>query len=318
MKKLITIILTVLILMTLVGCGNSTETPQAETDVTFSGEKPLDILCSSYLIYDWSKNIFDPDDYSISIDLLADPETDIHNFIPSEEDLLRIGDCDLFICFGGQADRWVNAINMEETRILKLIETAGTPEDDTDPWVSITNVEGFINVIIQRVSEITEAEYKYSADEYLQKLQALDGVFQDELTPYVDKTILLADKNPFSYMFAEYGLSCCSAFSRCLETGSEADTVALANMFSDSDMQHVLALKDSDFVIAKNVIERSTKPLATALTIDAMHVTSFSKDYLEMMNDNLNVLLRYFDSEYKQNFDEEYLETFDDLAAARS
>ncbi len=89
----------------------------------------LKIVCTIFPEYDWVKQIMGDKAADADITYLLGSGTDMHNYQPNADDMIRISDCDLLIYAGGESDKWVddalgNALN-KNMQTISLIEAVG-------------------------------------------------------------------------------------------------------------------------------------------------------------------------------------------------
>ena len=92
MKRLSVIILALCLLL----CGCNAE-PEPVYD-----ESKLQIVCTSFPAYDFVREIVGD---NVELTLLIKPGSEVHSYEPTPKDMIRIRQCDLFICNGGAVGR---------------------------------------------------------------------------------------------------------------------------------------------------------------------------------------------------------------------
>lgn len=70
----------------------------------------IQILCTSFPLYDWTRQITAGCEEHIEVLLLMDQGTDPHNYQPTTEDIVRISEADIIVCVGGESDRWMEDV----------------------------------------------------------------------------------------------------------------------------------------------------------------------------------------------------------------
>ncbi len=113
--------------VTLLG-GCSSQTPK-DKEQQQEGENQLQIICTSFPQYDWTREILGEKIDEISLKLLFDNGEDLHNFQPSTQDIAEISKSDLFVYIGGESDAWVEDVLSEaknkDLLSLSLMDTLG-------------------------------------------------------------------------------------------------------------------------------------------------------------------------------------------------
>jgi zinc transport system substrate-binding protein len=322
MKKIIaTLLLMALMLFTFAGCGGQGKEAAGTEDTEKDGK--LSVVTTTFAPYDFAREIAGD---KASIDMLLPPGAESHSFEPTPQDIIDIQNCDVFIYVGGESDDWVDGIlesvDTEDMKIITLMdcvevveevvvegmedeeEEEGAGEDgeeevelDEHVWTSPKNAK----LIVQKISDAfcaedpaNEATYKENTEDYLTKLDDLDGKFQAVVDESARTTIVFGDRFPFRYFADAYGLDYFAAFPGCsTETEASAATVAfLIDKINEEGIPVVLHIELSSDKMA-NAISESTG--AKVLLLHAVH--NVSKDdfengegYLSLMTKNVDVM----------------------------
>lgn len=86
-----------------------------------STNQDISIICTTFPLYDWVKNIVGEND-SVKLDLLVDSGVDVHSYNPTPKDIVDVSKCDLFIYSGGISENWVKDIlNQTGNKSLKVV-----------------------------------------------------------------------------------------------------------------------------------------------------------------------------------------------------
>ena len=277
----------------------------------------LHIVATIMPEYDWVMNVLGENPGNAEVTLLLESGADLHSYQPSAADIMKIADCDVFICVGGESDKWTEDALKEsrnpELAVIRLLEIDGagvreeeTPEGaeeheheeeyDEHIWLSLRSAQ----VLVQKISDVISEKdpdhadiYSANTAGYLEQLAALDQQYQETVSNAEFQSLLFGDRYPFRYMADDYGLTCYAAFSGCsAETEASFETVLfLAGKLDELGLNHVMTIEGSDGRIAKTIIENSNDKNRDILTLNSMQ-GSMDKNtsYLDVMNDNLNVL----------------------------
>ncbi|MBQ8068417.1 MAG: zinc ABC transporter substrate-binding protein [Solobacterium sp.] len=287
-----------------------------------ASQDKLRIVATIMPEYDWVMNVLGENPGNAEVTLLLESGADLHSYQPSAADIMKIADCDVFICVGGESDKWTEDA-LKESRnpdltVIRLLETdgAGVKEEETPEgaeeehdheheheeeydehiWLSLRSAQ----VLVQKISDVIAEKdpdhadvYNANTQAYLEQLAALDQQYQETAANAKFSSLLFGDRYPFRYMADDYGLTCYAAFSGCsAETEASFETVLfLAGKLDELGLNHVMTIEGSDGRIAKTIIENSKDKNRNILTLNSMQ-GSMNKhtSYLDVMNDNLNVL----------------------------
>lgn len=248
MKKFLSIIIGLCLLLPLCGCkGGCYE----------SGGEGLDIVTTVFPAFDFARELAGD---KARVCLLVPPGSESHSFEPTAQDILRIQNCDLLICNGGESEVWLedmlagmegavprlvmlDCVQALEEEVKAGMQTAGQEhghdheghdheeaEYDEHVWTSPKNAALISQAIGQALRAIDPANsntYARRTESYCEKLLALDGEFRALAGSCKHPTMIFADRFPARYFVEEYGLDYYAAFPGCAEEAEpSARTVA--------------------------------------------------------------------------------------------
>lgn len=181
-------------------------------------------------------------------------------------------------------------------------------EYDEHVWMSIEKAMKFVDCICDKLCEVdgenaervdlykkNAADYKNKLDEINMKFAAVTEKYNLYETPeqILDKTIIVADRNPFVYLAEDYGLNIAAAFHGCsAETEASFETIMkLAHEADKHNVKAIVITETGNDKIAKTVIENCKNKDLKIVTLNAMQ-GKMQKDetYLSVMEENLKVI----------------------------
>lgn len=311
MKKLFTVITTLCLLLSLCGCkGGCYE----------SGGEGLDIVTTVFPAFDFAREIAGD---KAGVCLLVPPGSESHSFEPTAQDILRIQNCDLLICNGGESEIWLEdmlaGMDGEIPRLVMLdcvqalgeevkagMQVAGhdheghdheEAEYDEHVWTSPRNAALICQALGETLCAIDPANSDYYAgrtESYCDKLLALDADFRALAERSGHPTMIFADRFPARYFVEEYGLDYYAAFPGCAEEAEpSARTVAfLIDKVRQENTPAVFYIEFSNQKMADVICEDTG---CQKLLFHCCHnVTRQQLDegisYLGLMEQNLNTL----------------------------
>ena len=310
MKKLFTVITTLCLLLSLCGCkGGCYE----------SGGEGLDIVTTVFPAFDFAREIAGD---KANVCLLVPPGSESHSFEPTAQDILRIQNCDLLICNGGESEIWLEdmlaGMDGEIPRLVMLdcvqaleeevkagMQVAGHDHDhdheeaeyDEHVWTSPRNAALICQALGETLCAIDPANSDYYAgrtESYCDKLLALDADFRALAERSGHPTMIFADRFPARYFVEEYGLDYYAAFPGCAEEAEpSARTVAfLIDKVRQENTPAVFYIEFSNQKMADVICEDTG---CQKLLFHCCHnVTRRQLDegisYLGLMEQNLNTL----------------------------
>lgn len=320
MKKTISLITALLMIAALFGsCGEGGVNKNDENS-------EIQIVTTVFPIYDWVRNIIGTDNENIELTMLLDSGTDLHSFQPSAADIMKVADCDMFIYVGGESDEWVDDVLKEKTNTdMKLIslmtelgealreertaegmepeEEEGEGEEETEYdehiWLSLKNASALCKKISAEIAELdTEnaSVYLTNAEEYCSQIEALDKEYESTVSSVSKSTLVFADRFPFEYLCADYGIDYYAAFKGCsAESEASFKTITfLAEKIDELGLGFIIKIDSSDGSVAKTVRENTKQKTQEILTLNSLQsVTAEQANetaYVDVMRENLQII----------------------------
>lgn len=108
------------------GCSTTsspnTQANEKETD-------KIQIVCTTYPQYDWTKQLIGEENENIALTYLLENGVDVHSYQPTAKDIATIADSDLVIYVGGTSDGWVKEAveqsNNDEIKTISFFDVLG-------------------------------------------------------------------------------------------------------------------------------------------------------------------------------------------------
>lgn len=306
MKKLLSILLMLVLLLSVCGCGAEPEEPQ-------SG---LRIVTTVFPAYDFARQIAGE---RAAVTLLLPPGAEAHSFEPTAKDMARIHSADLFFRCGGESEAWAEKLleSGEEIRSLAMLDCVEALEEehaegmqipreeheeeeteyDEHVWTSPKNAIRICEALCGELCAIDpegESVYRDNLRGYAEKLSALDAAFRQVVDEARFHTMVFADRFPVRYFVEEYGLQYFAAFPGCAEdTEPSARTVAfLIDRVREQGLPAVFYIEFSNEKMADMICEDTG---CAKLLFHSCHNVSADElrdgvGYLELMQKNLEAL----------------------------
>ena len=249
------------------GCGESGN--QTTAGASHKAGK-YQIVCTIFPEYDWVRSVIGDSSDKFDVQLLLDNGTDVHNYQPTVDDIVKISNSDVFIYAGGESEDWVrdaleNAVN-PDMHVINLLELLADTLEEEEV------VEGMTD---------SHAGHDYQ-----------------NMVAKADKdTILVADRFPFRYLMEECGLKYYAAFSGCsAETEASFETITYLMEKVDSlNLGTVLVIENSDHSLAETIVANTRDKNQKILVLNSLQSLTRKEiqngvTYLSIMRDNLQVL----------------------------
>lgn len=170
-------------------------------------------------------------------------------------------------------------------------------EMDEHVWLSLKNAKLVCNTICENLKKLSP-KYADKFDEnlkaYVEKLDALDKKYSEELSNQKFDTVLFGDRFPFRYLVDDYNLKYYAAFVGCSqESEASFETIVfLANKVDELGLNSIFTLSDSDHKIAETIKENTKTKTQEIRVLNSLESVSSSDNtsYLEIMEENLDTL----------------------------
>ena len=289
-------------------------------------DRPLQIVTTIFPEYDWMREILGDNPADIGLEFLLDSGVDAHSFQPGVGDIVTVSSCDLLIYVGGESDSWIEDALAEsvnpDMRTICLLEILGDsafeeeetegmqetrgedeeeePESDEHVWLSLTNAELFCRAFADALCGMDPANadtYLSNLENYVQKLQALDGQYRKTVEEGERNVLLFADRFPFRYLTEEYGLDYYAAFSGCsAEAEASFETLTfLIEKTRELQLPAIEVIEGSDRQLAETIAANAGEAEPQILTMNSLQSvtagdTEEGMTYLSAMEQNLEVL----------------------------
>jgi zinc transport system substrate-binding protein len=270
------------------------------------------IVSSSFIGYDFARAVTGD---TKKLRMLLKPGVDIHNYEPTPQDIVSIQKAKLFIYIGGESEEWVerlledNEIPTERTlRLMDFVdlkkevikegmetdeEVGEGDEYDEHIWMSPKNAIRLVNAVRDKLTSLNymDAEIMNKlAASYTGHLEDLDQRFMSLTQGLEHKTLIIADRFPFRYLFDEYGLDYYAAFPGCAEqTEPSARTIAfLGNKIRETHAKIIFRTESSDGRLAEMLAREAgvgVRMLNAAHNVSEENGTLY-KRFVDIMEDN--------------------------------
>lgn len=298
MKKYILLIIIALFFIT--GCSNN-----EENNIT--------IVTTNFPSYDFTRAI--TKNSGIKVEMLIKPGSEIHDFEPTPQDIIKIRSSKIFIYVGGESDSWINDIlvdiDQSKTHVIKLMDLVSTykeeiiegmeaeDEDELDEhvWTSPVNAITITKKIKDEVIKLNldnKELYENNANNYILELTKIDEEIRDIVKNSERKEIIFADRFPFRYFVEEYGLTYYAAFPGCSEM-SEASAKIISFLINKVKEDNVPVIFHIELSSNKIALAISKETNAKILELNSAHNISKSDfdsgiTYVDIMKNNIIAL----------------------------
>lgn len=292
MKKLTILLLVVLTVLTIAGCGTQSQ----------SAKKDFTIVTSFYPMYIDVINITKGVD-GVKVVNMTKPQTGcLHDYQLTTEDMKTLEKADLFVANGAGMESFLDKA-VKQNKKLKVVEASKYKDidllkdgdgDNPHVWMSVTYSIGQVKAITASLCEADPAHadaYRKNALDYCMKLEELKKEMHEQLDNLPHKDIVTFHE-AFPYLAKEFKLNVVSVIER--EPGTEPTPQELEATIAkvNSLPVKVLFTEPQYSPAAAETIARETG--AKIYTLDPV-VTGEADDqamdaYINAMKKNMEVL----------------------------
>ena len=304
MKRVIACILLFCLCLPCAACGEAV-----------APAKRLSIVATIFPEYDFARAVAGD---LADIRMLIKPGAETHSYDPTPLEIMAIQGCDVFLCVGGENDRWAQTIleSLDTSRItvVRLMEIVDPLEEETSEsmqaeadgeeeeydehvWTSPVNAMAIVSSIAETLAALDPANaeaYRANAAAYNEQIAALDGEIRALVEGAARRELIFGDRFPFLYFAREYGLSYDAAYPGC-STDSEASAATVASLIRrvrEDEIPAVLYIELSAHRIADTIAEATG---AKELLLHSCHNVTAAEfeageTYVSLMRRNLDTL----------------------------
>ena len=317
MKKILAVLLALALILGFAGCAKNKNTNETTTANPADAGNALKIVCTIFPQYDFVRAIT-KDVKGVELKMLLAPGDESHSYSATLEDISAIKSADLFVYVGGESDAWVAEVlkTASPKKAIALVDLVKTLEESDDGiiaaeqeeeeeegaqdehvWTSLANAMAITEALKDTICELDpeNAElYKTNAQAYEKELSDIDAQFTAFFAGVKNKTIVIADRNPFRYFCEEYGIKAIAAFSGCSSNNEIPLAVQneLIKAIKDNQLKYVYVIELNSSNYADSIAAQTG---AQKLVLNSCHNLSKAdfeggKTYADMMRENYKTL----------------------------
>ena len=267
----------------------------------------LDVVTTLFPLYDFAKTIGGD---KVTVSLLLPPGIEAHSFEPKPSDIAKINEAGVFIYTGKFMEPWAEDIikGLVDKNGPKIVNSSdgiemvpGVFHDEDEPagsmdphiWLDFDNDKKIIQTIATALAEKDSANadyYQQKADEYKDKLSALDAEYKTSLSKCQSTEIVYGGHYAFGYLARRYNLKYLAAQGVSPDSEPTAqDLVRLVEQIKKNNVKYVFYEELTTPKIAETIANETN---AKMLLLNAAH--NLTKEdfennvsYLSIMEENL-------------------------------
>ena len=299
MKKIISFLLSLFIVMVLGGCGSS---------------KPLDngkmkVVATVYPVYEVAKQVGGD---KISLTMLVPLGAEPHDWEPTAGNLKEIGNAKVFLYSGAGLEPMDKLLTKEVAGKVKTCElsaglellpgtgpqgkgTMATSSYDPHVWLDPVNVYREVDRVVAAFSEADPANKKYYEEngrKFQKQLKNLDEQYKETLKNKVRKNFVSAHE-AFGYLAKRYGLVQLGIMGMSHESEPTPETMAAVVTFIKNNHIPVIYTEaNSENKVATAIAKETGVQIKTLNTIETITEKQQAEGlgYIKLMEENLKAL----------------------------
>ena len=299
MKKIISIFLLFVVTFAFCSCG----------EVERSTGK-ISVVTTIFPYYDFARSVSKG---TCDVDMLLKPGSDVHSFEPTQSDILKIRNADLFIYNGGESDEWVDSIleslgDTDKPVVMKMTDYVkpltemdadhhAEDEEDEHIWTSLDNAKTLVSKISDEVSKLDQKHktvYNKNGLDYIEKISKVQSEIENTVNSSESKKIVVGDRFPLLYFATEFSLDWECAFPGCsTETEPSLDRLSkLTDTIEKDKIKTILKLEMSENKVADTLADETNTKVRTFYSAESVSKEEFANNvtYVDLMERNNNAL----------------------------
>lgn len=202
----------------------------------------------------------------------------------------------------GEYDEYVHDDDHDEDGDHDEAEEFDPDEYDEHIWLSVKRMPLFVNSLAEKIAEVDEANadfYLSNTHSYASECSASYKKYSEQIENLSNKTIVIADRNPFVYLASDLGLEVYAAFHGC-SADSEASfdvVVGLVNVIEEKNIGVVVCC-DVKNRIAETIDSNVKSRKLDIVVLDSMQAKiSDDRNYNSIMIENLEKIKKILSTE---------------------
>ncbi len=282
------------------------------TTLSLDKKEKISVVAVGFAEYDFARQIAG-DKGEVSMLLSAGQES--HTYEPTPADIIKIEQCDVFVCGGGESEAWVERITdstSSQFTVVKMMEVCSLVESDhehshTDEhdhgeydehvWTSPVNAKLIIGAVSDALCENDGANadyYRANTEKYLAEIDKLDSAFRELGRNAEGKYAVIGDRFPLRYLMLEYNIEYHAAYSGC-SAAVEVNPVTIAklnDMIEKDGISTVFKVDLSNGNVARSMCEQTGARLDTLYSchVVSQELLDSGETYASLMYKNLEAL----------------------------
>ncbi len=286
-------------------------------------EDQLSIVTTFYPMYEFTKEIVGDE---AKVELLVPAGSEPHDYEPSAKDMAKIQSADVFVYHNPNMEGWVEKVQktLEDDQVNVIEGTKGmlllpgSEEEDHDhgeeghhheldphTWLAPSLAKKEVESIEQQLAKAYPDKakvFKTNSEAYLEKLNALDQLYQKSLTNAPQKSFV-TQHAAFGYLALEYGLTQVPIAGLSPEIEPSPKRLAeLKTYVKDNDIQYIYFEENASDKVAKTLANETGVDLLVLNPLESLtnQQLKAGETYISVMEENLKALEKTTQSASKE------------------
>ncbi|KGF35434.1 metal ABC transporter substrate-binding protein [Peptoniphilus lacrimalis DNF00528] len=268
------------------------------------------IYASFFPVYDLTSRIVGD---KMEVRQIIEGNQEPHDFELQAKDMAKISNADLIIYNGANMEAFIDDLKevagdekkfLDLSKGLTLLTKGNNSETDkarVNPhtWLSIKNDIVELSSIYKKVSSMdpkNEKFYRENLNKSVEEFKNLDNKFQQELSKITDREkYFVVSHAAFNYLARDYGLKQIAVTGISPdEEPSAKELKVIADFVKANNIKTIFFEGKATPKVAKTLAENTNTKTDTLYTMENLTPEEMQKGYLELMEENLEALMRSF------------------------
>jgi zinc transport system substrate-binding protein len=231
--------------------------------------------------------------------LLVPAGTDIHHFEPTAKNIIFLNDGDIFFYTNDSSEPWVKKISSQLPKKLVIKKLA--EEKISHAWLDPVEADRMllqIEKILNSVSPENTEYFSMNRIAFSKEIQNLHQQYKETLAPYTGKSIVYIGHKSFEALAKRYNINFLTPY-KTTSTDAEPtpqDIIKVIKYIRENHIQYIF-FEEGESPKMINLIAENTG--AIPLALNPIHM--IKGDYIEIMQENLNKIMRGLKNESNSN-----------------
>ncbi|GAE24639.1 manganese ABC transporter [Halalkalibacter wakoensis JCM 9140] len=228
-----------------------------------------------------------------------------HEYEPVPSDFRKVSDSDVFYVNGLGLEEWLEKLveSVGDVEVISVsdgvtpIMLGGDEEEDPHAWMSVANVQLYVEAIVADLIErdpAGESTYRENADAYLAELEELDAYIKAEIEAIPEENrVIVVSEDAFKYFGEAYGFQTEGVWEiNSHEEGTPGQIARVIDVVNDQSIPAIFVETTVDRRYMESVAGDTGVEIAGEVYTDAIgQEGSGAETYILMMKHNVDTFV---------------------------